>query len=75
MIARPNFAWKAWKIYFYTKCFYLQDTLNDISEQDTCFLDCKHKHMMKSGAPPGKVGVLFGLLSIEFHGFTSRIVF
>ena len=37
------------------------------------FFDCKHKHMMKSGAPPDKVGVLYRLLLIEFHGFTSRI--
>ena len=42
-------------------------------EQDTSFLDCKHKHMMKSGAPPDKFGVLHCLLPIEFHGFTSRI--
>ena len=31
--------------------------------------------MMKSGAPPDKVGVLSRLLPIEFHGFTSRIDF
>ena len=54
---------------------YLQGILNDISEQDTSFLDCKHKHMMKSGAPPDKFGVLYRLLSKEFHGFTSRIDF
>ena len=29
--------------------------------------------MMRSGAPPDKVGVLHLLLPIEFHGFTSRI--
>ena len=29
--------------------------------------------MMKSGAPPDKFGVLYCLLPIEFHGFTSRI--
>ena len=29
--------------------------------------------MMKSGAPPDKFGVLYRLLPIEFHGFTSRI--
>ena len=23
-------------------------------QQDTSFLDCKHKHMMKSGAPPNE---------------------
>ena len=54
---------------------FLQGILNDINEQDTSFLDCKHKHMMKSGAPPDKVGVLYRLLLIEFHGFTSRIDF
>ena len=36
-------------------------------------LDCKHKHMMERGAPPDKVRVLYHLLPIEFHGFTSRI--
>ena len=45
--------------------------LNDINEQDTPFLDCKHKHMMKSGAPPDKFGVQYPTLSKEFHGFTS----
>ena len=43
--------------------FYLQGILNDINEQDTFFLDCKHKHMMKSGAPPDKV--LYRLLPTE----------
>ena len=41
----------------------------------TSFLDCKHKHMMKSGAPPDKVGVLYRLLPIEFHGYKGRIDF
>ena len=36
----------------------------------TPFLYCKHKHMMKSGAPPDKFEVLY---RIEFHGLTSRI--
>ena len=36
-------------------------------------IDCKHKHMMKSGAPPDKV--LYCLLLIEFHGFTSKTEF
>ena len=49
--------------------------LDDINEQDTSFLECKHKHMMKSGAPLDNVGVLCRLLPIEFHGFTSRINF
>ena len=39
--------------------FYLQGVLNDINEQDTSFLDCKHKHMMKCGAPRDKFGVLY----------------
>ena len=38
----------------------------------TPFLDCKHKHMMKNGAPPDKFGVLH---HVEFHGFTSKINF
>ena len=36
---------------------------------------CKHKHMMKSGAPSDKVGSLHRLLPIEFHDFTFRIDF
>ena len=63
------------KYNFYTRSFYLRGILNDINEQDTSFLDCKHKHMMKSVAPPDKVRVLHRLLPIEFHGFTSRIDF
>ena len=42
------------KIYFALESFNLQGILDDINEQDTYFLDCKHKHMMKSGAPPHK---------------------
>ena len=63
------------KYIFAQESFYLQGILNDINEQDTSFLDCKHKHMMNSGAPPDKVGVLTTCLSIEFHGFTSRTNF
>ena len=55
--------------------FYLYRIFNNISEQNTSLLDCKYKHMMKSGAPTDKVGVLHRLLPIEFHGFTSRIDF
>ena len=29
-----------------------------MDEKDTSFLDCKHMHMMKNGAPPDQVGVL-----------------
>ena len=42
---------------FAQESFYLQGILNDINVQDTSFLDCKHKHMMKCGAPPDKFGV------------------
>ena len=48
--------WCARKIYFSTRSYYLQGILNKINEQDTSFLDGNHKHMMKSGAPPDKVG-------------------
>ena len=44
--------WQARKICFTNESFYLQGILKDINEQDTSFLDCKHKHMMTSGALP-----------------------
>ena len=45
------------KYIFAQESFYIPGILNDINEQDTSFLDYKHKHMMKSGAPPDKFGV------------------
>ena len=57
------------------KYIFTQESFNDINEQDTSFLDCKHKHMMKSGAPSDKVRILHRLLPIEFHKFTRRIDF
>ena len=45
------------KYIFAQESFYLQGIFNDINEQDTSFLDCKHKRMMKCGAPPNKFGV------------------
>ena len=59
------------KMYFAQESFYLQAILDDTNEQDTSFLDCKLKHMMKSGAPSDKFCTVW--LPIEFHGFTSRI--
>ena len=56
---------------FAQESFYLQDILRDINERDTSFLDCKHKHMMKYRAPPGKFGVLYHLLPIEFNGLKA----
>ena len=55
--------------------FYLQGILNDINEQDTSFLDYKHKHKIKCGALPDKFRVLTIYLPMEFHGFTCRINF
>ena len=43
------------KYIFTQESFNLLGALNDINEQDTFFLDCKHKHMMKRGVPPDKV--------------------
>ena len=62
------------KYIFPQESFYLQGILNDINEQDTFFIDCKHKHMMKSGAPPDKVRVLPRLLHIEFLVSTAELI-
>ena len=69
LIARPNSALS----FLAQESFYVQGILNETNVQDTSFLDCKHKHMMKTRAPPDKVRVLYRLLPIEFHFFTSRI--
>ena len=45
-----------------------------MNEQDTSFLECNHKHMMKSGTPPDKVGVLHCLLPIEFYGSQAELI-
>ena len=63
------------KYIFTQESFNLQCMLNDINEQDTSFLDCKHKHMMKSRAPSDKSWSPVRLLNREFHGFTRRIDF
>ena len=75
-IARPNCAFADLKYIFTQENFNLnvQGKLN-INEQDTSFLDCKHKHMMKSGAPHDKFLVLHCLFPIEFHDFPSKIDF
>ena len=72
--ARPNCAfssWQAWKIYFTEESFYLQGILNDINEQDTSFLHCKHKQIL----PYRVEEVLYRLLPIVFLGFTNTIDF
>ena len=60
------------KIYFSTRSFYLQGVLDDINEQDTSFLDCKHKHMMKSGAPPDKFKVLYHMVTYRIQWFHKQ---
>ena len=62
------------KYIFTQERFYLQRILNDINDRDTSFLNYKHEHMIKSGAPPDKVGVLYRLLPIKFHGFTKKLI-
>ena len=53
--------------------FYLQSILSNVNEQHISFLECKHKHMMKSGAPPDKFRALYHRFTYRIHGFTSRI--
>ena len=56
------------KYIFAQESFYLQGILDDINEQDISFLDCKHKHIMKSGAPPDKFGVLYCIVTYVLLG-------
>ena len=61
------------KCIFAQESFYLQGILDDIDEQDTSFPDCKHKHMMKSGAPPGKFGVLYRRVTYRIYSMVSQV--
>ena len=47
--------------------------MDDLKEQDTSFFDCQHKHMMKSGAPPDKFGVLYRMVTYRIPWFHSKI--
>ena len=58
------------KYIFTQESFYLPCVLNAINEQGTSFLYCKHKHMMKSGDPPDKVGIT--VCYLEFYGMVSQ---
>ena len=60
------------KYIFAQESFYLQDILDDINEQDTSFLDCKHKHMMNSGAPPDKFRVLYRVVICRIPWFHEQ---
>ena len=57
---------------FAQESFYLQGKLDDINEQDTSFLDCKHKHMIKSGAQPDKFGVLYRIVTYRIPCFHKQ---
>ena len=52
--------------------FYLQGILNDINEQDTSFLDCKHKHMIKCGSPPDKFRDLSRMFAYRISWFHKQ---
>ena len=56
------------KYIFAQESFYLEGILNDINEQGTSFLDCKHKYMAIVLAI-----VLYGIFTYRIYGFTSRI--
>ena len=58
--------------YFYTRGFYLQGLLNKINEEDTSSLDCKHKHMTKSSAPPDKVRDLYRIFTYRIPWFHKQ---
>ena len=47
----PYSSWPARKNIFLHKKVSMQGILDNINEQDTSFLDYKHKHMMKRGTP------------------------
>ena len=60
------------KIYFCKESFYLQGILDETNEQDTSFLDYKHKHLMKSGAPPDKFGVPYRMVTYRIPWFHKQ---
>ena len=69
----PYSSWQAREnIFLVQESFYLQGILDDTNEQDTSFLDCKHKHMMKSGAPPDKFGVLYRMVTCRIPWFHKQ---
>ena len=60
------------KYIFSQESFYLQGILDDINEQRTSFLDCKHKHMMKHGAPSDKFRVLYHMVTYRIPWFPKQ---
>ena len=43
-----------------------------INEQDTSFLDCKYKYMMKRRAPPDSCGVLYRMVTYGIPWFHKQ---
>ena len=70
-------SWQAREnIFLHMKVSIYKVILDDIIEQDTSFLDCKHKHMMKCGSPPDKFGVLYHMVTYRvpwFHKQSSMV--
>ena len=60
------------KYIFAQESFYLQGILDDKNEQDPSFADCKHKHVMKNGAPPDKFGVLYRMFTYILPSMVSQ---
>ena len=53
---------------------FLHGLLSDIQMNQKQFsVFCKHKHMLKKGAPPDNYGVVYPLLSLQFYGLNSQI--
>ena len=69
----PYSSWQAREnIFLCKKVSIYKGILDDINEQDTFFFDCKHKHMMKSGAPPDKFGVLCRMVTYRIPWFHKQ---
>ena len=60
------------KYIFTQESFYIQGILNNINEQDTSFLDCKHKHMMKRGSSLHKVRLLYRMVAYRIRWFHNQ---
>ena len=76
LIARPNYALEflaGKENNFFYKKVPIYEVYSTISMNRAPLFHCKHKHIMKSGAPPDKFGVMPHLVPIQFPGFRSRI--
>ena len=57
---------------FAQECSYLQGIFIYINERDTS-PDCTYKHKLGNRASPDKFSILYRVIHIECHGFTSSI--